>query len=180
MQKLLLLLATALVACADPEDPPTPAPAPAALSASRDAGCDCSALSKASVAPPKAVAEPAQAVASPPSLQLLSATDLEWQDFPEYGEDVTISRLYENKRSHASSLFLKLPKKFSITDKKHPSSLFSTVVKGSIAVAVGEDKPTVIKVGGFLSIPANTSYQLTAKKGAILFLSTDAAWSPIP
>jgi quercetin dioxygenase-like cupin family protein len=175
MQKLLLLVAAALVGCADPEDPP---PKPATTKASPDGGCDCSALAKPVFAPPRAVSEPEQAPANPPLLTMLSAAELEWQEFPAFGEKVTVSRLYENKRSFASSLFLKLPKKFSSSEKKHPSSLFSTVLKGSITVAVGEDKPTAIKVGGFLSIPANTSYTLTAKKGAILFLSSDGPWSP--
>lgn len=178
MQELLLLvLMFGLVACADPEDPPPVATKSAVLTGSGGprtgsqadgGGCDCARCNQPAPTP-KAAAGP---VTPPPAAQLLSAADLQWSDFAEFDEAASAARLYEDKQSKASVLYLKLPKKFAVTGKRHPASLFSTVIKGAITVAVGDDKPTALKVGSFLLIPANTPYSLTAKKGATLFVSS--------
>ncbi len=178
MQELLLLvLMFGLVACADPEDPPPVATKSAVLMGTgakstgspADGGvCDCARCNKPAPMP-SAAAVP---VTPPPSAQLLSAADLPWADVAEFAEAASAARLYEDKQSQASVLYLKLPKKFAATGKRHPASLFATVLKGAITVAVGDDEPTALKVGGFLLIPASTPYSLTAKRGATLFVAT--------
>ncbi|HMU38326.1 MAG TPA: DUF4437 domain-containing protein [Pseudomonadota bacterium] len=182
---LSLVIALGLSSCADPPDPPE-APKPCV------AACDCEKLTKAlkeAQAPVPCVRadavetssstekSPPYASVLPKEAEFVQTKELEWEDFPTYAESASAAQLKWNPKTKGVSGFLKLPKKFDVEDMKHSCGLISSVLKGSVSVQLGEDKPTTVKAGGFLFIPANTPYRMIAKKEAILFLTTDGPFA---
>ncbi len=160
-------------ACADPPDPPPPPPA----------SCDCALLAK-TLEKAQAAAKPCPAV--PPDSDAAAAAaekahkeepatsalaDLDFEDFPAFAESAQAAEV--RRYGKAQSLLLKLPKKFTATDKSHRKSLLLTLLKGSASIQLGEEKAATIKVGGQVRLPAQTVYSLKSKKETVWLLLSE-------
>lgn len=170
---LLLVGGLGIAGCADPKDPPVD---PAAECEKRVAEAIQKETIKRDAA--EALKNKQAALAATKSkavqvpLQLLQAKELVWDSFPEFSEDIAAAQVNRDPGTQAISCYVKLPKKTTIANKRHVGSLLFAVVKGAVSMQKGDEKPTTIKAGGYLSIPASTVYGLTAKKESILFLNS--------
>ena len=160
-----------ICACADPPDPPPPAPA----------SCDCALLAK-TLEKAQAAAKPCPAVPADPDAAAAekahkeepatsALADLDFEDFPAFAESAQAAEV--RRYGKAQSLLLKLPKKFTATDKSHKKSLLLTLLKGSASIQLGEEKAATIKVGGQVRLPAQTVYSLKSKKETVWLLLSE-------
>lgn len=131
--------------------------------------------------PPTAHAQSGAPMAAAESPHALYSNlgDLKWNRiFPELGtRSAEISILHEDPVTHATQLFIRVPKDCHVPMHWHSANETHTVVQGTFIMEC-DGKRAVLTAGGFNYMPARMHHEAwtTPKQGALLYITVDAGW----
>lgn len=110
---------------------------------------------------------------------ILNQSDLKWvRMFPDLGDKSSdIAILHENPVTHATQLFIRVPKNFHVPAHWHTANETHTVLQGTFVMEC-EGKRAALTAGGFNYMPARMHHEAwtTPNQGALLFITVDSAW----
>jgi mannose-6-phosphate isomerase-like protein (cupin superfamily) len=110
---------------------------------------------------------------------IINQHDLKWMRmFPDLGEKSSeIAILHEDPITHATQLFIRVPKNFHVPAHWHTANETHTVLEGTFVMEC-EGKRATLTAGGFNYMPARMHHEAwtTPTQGALLFITVDKAW----
>jgi mannose-6-phosphate isomerase-like protein (cupin superfamily) len=110
---------------------------------------------------------------------LTNQRDLKWNRiFPDAGENsAEIAILHSDPVTHATQLFIRVPKNSHVPAHWHSANETHTVLEGTFVMEC-EGKRSALTAGGFNYMPARMHHEAwtTPKEGALLFITVDSAW----
>jgi mannose-6-phosphate isomerase-like protein (cupin superfamily) len=110
---------------------------------------------------------------------LINAHDLKWMRiFPDLGEkSAEITIVHVDPITHATQLFIRVPKNSHVPMHWHTGNETHTVLEGTFVMEC-DGKRGALTAGGFNFVPARMHHEAwtTPSQGALLFITVDAAW----